>query len=157
LLMYGLSEGPSHGWTTPLIDGAVLGGLALLVTFVAIELRIPAPMVELRLLCNRLFRSTMVAFFFATAAFIGSLFLIPLFLQVVQGASPLESGLTTFPEAIGVVTSTQLVARLYPRVGPRRLMVGGLIGLATSIVLMALVGLESGPWVVRGLMFLIGA
>jgi EmrB/QacA subfamily drug resistance transporter len=157
LLMYGLSEGPSHGWTSPSIVGPVIGGLAVLIAFVVVELRSPAPMVELRLLTNRLFRSTMVAFFFATAGFIGSLFLIPLFLQVVQGASPLESGLTTFPEAIGVITSTQFVARLYPRVGPRRLMIGGLLGLATSITLMALIGLQSDPWVVRGLMFLIGA
>jgi predicted MFS family arabinose efflux permease len=99
----------------------------------------------------------LVAFFFATAGFIGSLFLIPLFLQEVRGASPLESGLTTFPEAIGVVTSTQLVARLYPRVGPRRLMIAGLIGLATSIMLLGAIGLESDLWVVRGLMFLVGA
>ena len=99
--------------------------MGILIAFVVVELRTPAPMVALRLLANRLFRSTMVAFFFATAGFIGSLFLIPLFLQVVQGASPLESGLTTFPEAIGVVTSTQFVARLYPRVGPRRLMMAG--------------------------------
>jgi MFS family permease len=84
------------------------------------------------------------------------LFLVPLFLQEVQGASPLESGLTTFPEALGVVTSTQLVARLYPRFGPRRLMAGGLAGLTLAILLMALIGLTATPWVVRVLMFFVG-
>ncbi len=49
------------------------------------------------------------------------------------GFSPLEAGLTTFPEAIGVVTSTQIVARLYPRVGPRRLMMFGLIVAALGV------------------------
>jgi MFS family permease len=64
--------------------------------------------------------------------------------------------LTTFPEALGVVTSTQIVARLYPRVGPRRLMASGLVGLATVIALLALVGLTANPWIVRVLMFLVG-
>ena len=155
--MYALSEGPSHGWTSPDILGPGVVGLALIVAFVARELRTAAPMVDLRLLGNRLFRSTLVVSFFGSAGFIGVLFLIPLFLQEVQGASPLESGLTTFPEAIGVVTSTQIVARLYPRVGPRRLMCGGLIGLSVSIVALATIGLSSSePWVVRILMFFVG-
>ena len=88
---------------------------------------------------NRLFRTTQVTSFFASAGFVGVLFLVPLFLQEARGASPLEAGLTTFPEALGVVTSTQVVARLYPRVGPRRLMAWGLVLMATAIVLLALV------------------
>jgi MFS family permease len=83
--------------------------------------------------------------------------LIPLFLQEARGASPLAAGLTTFPEALGVVVSTQFVARLYPRVGPRRLMAGGLTGVATAIALLCFVDLDTDPWLVRALMFLIGA
>ncbi|MCA9863216.1 MAG: DHA2 family efflux MFS transporter permease subunit [Thermomicrobiales bacterium] len=155
--MYALSEGPAHGWTSPDILGPGAVGLALIVAFVARELRVAAPMVDLRLLGNRLFRSTLVVSFFGSAGFIGVLFLIPLFLQEVQGASPLESGLTTFPEALGVVTSTQIVARLYPRYGPRRLMCGGLVGLSVAIVALATIGLSSSnPWVIRVLMFFVG-
>jgi EmrB/QacA subfamily drug resistance transporter len=155
--MYALSEGPAHGWTSPGILGPGVVGLALIVGFVARELRTAEPMVDLRLLGNRLFRSTLVVSFFGSAGFIGVLFLIPLFLQEVQGASPLESGLTTFPEAIGVVTSTQIVARLYPRVGPRRLMCAGLIGLSVSILALGTIGLSSSnPWVVRVLMYFVG-
>ncbi len=157
LVMYVLSEGPQRGWTSPDIAGSAIAGAIILATFVAVELRSSAPMVQLRLLGNRLFRTTQVTSFFASAGFIGILFLVPLFLQEARGASPLEAGLTTFPEALGVVVSTQVVARLYPRVGPRRLMAGGLVLMATAIVLLALVGLDSGPWVVRALMFTIGA
>jgi EmrB/QacA subfamily drug resistance transporter len=157
LLMYALSEGPARGWTSPAIVASGLGGVLLLIVFVMVELRLSAPMVDLRLLANRLFRTTLVTSFFASAGFMGVLFLVPLFLQTVQGASPLESGLTTFPEAIGVVLSTQLVARIYPRIGPRRLMAGGLVGMAIAVLLMALVGLERDPWVVRILMFGVGA
>jgi EmrB/QacA subfamily drug resistance transporter len=154
--MFALSEGPGRGWTSPLIVASGVAGLAGLVAFIVRELRTPAPMVDLRLLGNRLFRTTQVTSFFGAAGFIGTLFLTPLFLQEVQGASPLEAGLTVFPEALGVVMSTQLVARLYPRIGPRRLMAAGLVGVAASIVLLALFGLTGGPWLVRGLMFLLG-
>jgi EmrB/QacA subfamily drug resistance transporter len=157
LVMYALSEGPQRGWTSPDIAGSAIAGVLLLAIFVTVELRSAAPMVQLRLLGNRLFRTTQVTSFFASAGFVGVLFLVPLFLQEVQGASPLEAGLTTFPEALGVVISTQVVARLYPRVGPRRLMAGGLVLVAMAIVLLALVGLNSGPWVVRALMFMVGA
>jgi EmrB/QacA subfamily drug resistance transporter len=154
--MFALSEGPSQGWTSPLILASGLAGLLMLLTFAIVELRSAAPMVDLRLLQNRLFRSTQTVSLFATAGFIGTLFLIPLYLQEVQGASPLESGLTTFPEALGVVSSTQIVARLYPRVGPRRLMASGLVGLATAISLIALIGLTANPWIVRLLMYFVG-
>jgi EmrB/QacA subfamily drug resistance transporter len=156
LVMYALSEGPSHGWRAPEIAGCGVAGALLLALFVVVELRSAAPMVQLRLLGNRLFRTTLLVSLSASAGFVGVLFLVPLFLQEARGASPLASGLTTFPEAIGVVLSTQIVARLYPRVGPRRLMAGGLVVVATGIGLLCLVSLDSSPWLVRGLMFLIG-
>ena len=66
------------------------------------------------------------------------------------------SGLTTFPEALGVVVSTQIVARLYPRFGPRRLMAGGLAWVAIDVVLLCTFGLSGNPWMVRLLMFGLG-
>jgi EmrB/QacA subfamily drug resistance transporter len=156
LVMFALSEGPNRGWTSPVILACAVAGALILTIFVVVELRVAAPMVQLRLLANRLFRSTLMVNFFAAGAFLGTLFLVPLFLQEARGASPLSSGLTTFPEAIGVVVSTQVVARLYPRIGPRRLMSGGLVFVATSIALLCTVGLDTNTWVVRGLMFMLG-
>jgi EmrB/QacA subfamily drug resistance transporter len=155
-LMYALSEGPSHGWGSSGILIPAAASIVLLVMFAVVELRAPNPMVQLRLLGNRLFRTTLTTSLFASAGFVGVLFLIPLFLQEVRGVSPLASGLTTFPEAIGVVCSTQIVARLYPRIGPRRLMCGGLIGVATAIALLSTINLQTNAWIVRLLMFMIG-
>lgn len=156
LTMYALSEGPSRGWSSPEIVGTGVLGLLVLTAFVAVEVRVPTPMVQLRLLGNRLFRTTLMVSCCATTGFIGVLFVVPLFLQEARGASPLSAGLTTFPEALGVVTSTQLVARLYPRFGPRRLMAGGLTGVATVIALLCLIDLQTNTWLVRLLMYLIG-
>jgi EmrB/QacA subfamily drug resistance transporter len=154
--MFALSEGPQRGWTAPLIVVTGLGGLALLTAFVMVELRTAQPMVRLRLLGNRLFRSTLTVSMLGSAGFIGALFLLPLFLQEARGTSPLTAGLATMPEAIGVVLSTQLVARIYPHIGPRRLMAVGLVLVAVTVGLLGFVGTETNLWVVRVLMFFIG-
>jgi EmrB/QacA subfamily drug resistance transporter len=156
LLMYSLSEGPSSGWASINIFGSAILGTLLLGTFVVVELRLPEPMIDLRLLQNRLFRSTNLVSFFAYAGFLGTLFIAPLYLQEARGVSALVSGLTTFPEAIGVVISTQLVARLYPSIGPRRLMAGGLAGVSILMALLTQMEQDTNLWVMRVLLFLIG-
>ena len=126
LILYALSQGPSKGWSSPLAWGTGLVGLAAFAALIVVELRRTAPMLQLRLVANRLFRSTMLTSTFSTGAFLGLLFVMPLFLQQVRGVSALQSGLTTFPEALGVLAASQIVGRLYPTVGPRRLMASGL-------------------------------
>jgi EmrB/QacA subfamily drug resistance transporter len=157
LLMYALTEGPTYGWSSFNISGSCLAGLLLLTAFVVVELRVKEPMLDLRLLGNRLFCTCNLVTMFSGAGFLGVLFVTPLFLQEARGVSPLLSGLTTFPEAIGVVLSTQIVARLYPNIGPRRLIAFGLSAVATMMALLCLVGLNTDLWIMRGLMFLIGA
>ena len=98
------------------------------------ELRTSKPLLKLRLFGNRLFRSTSLVLMIAMAAFLGVLFAAPLFFQIALGLNALQSGLNTFPEAIGVMVGAQLASRLiYPRIGPRRLVAvgagrGGLLG-----------------------------
>ena len=154
--MYALSEGASRGWTSPRIVTTGLIGIALLVIFVFVELQTERPMVQLRVLGNRLFRASMSVQTFATAGFLGTLFTVPLFLQEGVGVSALTSGLTVFPEAIGVVTATQVVARVYPKIGPSRLMTGGLIWVAIVLVALSFVDLDVNLWIFRVLMFLLG-
>lgn len=157
LTMYALSEGASFGWLTPGIIGSAIVGLFLLSAFVVVELRMPEPMLDLRLLKNHNFRICNLVSLFAIAGFLGILFVAPLYLQEGRGVSALVSGLTTFPESIGVVLSMQLVARLYARVGPRRLTVGGLLGAAITMVLLCFMGNNIDLWVMRTLVFLMGA
>ena len=157
LSMYALSEGPSYGWTSTGILVSLCVGLLLLACFVFVELRSTHPILDLRLFSNRVFRTCNLVSFFSTAGFLGLLYAVPLFLQQARGVSALTSGLTTFPEALGVLVSTQIVARLYPNIGPRRLIVGGLIGVAIIMSLMIFVGQNTTLWLMRTLMFLTGA
>jgi EmrB/QacA subfamily drug resistance transporter len=157
LLMYALSEGASTGWASPRILASLIIGTLLLAAFVIIDLREREPLIDLRLLGNRIFRACNLISLFSGAGFLGILFIAPLFLQEARGVDALTSGLTTFPEAIGVVLSTQLVARLYPRIGPRRLMVFGITGVAIVMALLSLIGMGTNLWFMRLLMFLTGA
>jgi EmrB/QacA subfamily drug resistance transporter len=155
-LMFALTQGPGLGWDSPEVLGSALVGVTLLALFVYVELHQQSPMVQLRLFSNRLFASTATVSFCSSAAFLGILFLTPIFLQEGRGVSPWQSGTTTFPEALGVVCSTQIVARLYPVIGPRRLMIGGMTGLGVVALIMSTLSLDGGPWPVRILMFCLG-
>lgn len=157
LLMYALTEGPTFGWASPGILASASAGLLLLVAFVVVELRIKEPMLDLRLLGNHLFRTCNLVTMFSSAGFLGLLFVTPLFLQEARGTSALISGLTTFPEALGVIASTQIVARLYPHIGPRRLVAAGLVCVTIIMSLFCLMDLDTNLWVMRALMFLTGA
>jgi EmrB/QacA subfamily drug resistance transporter len=155
-VMYALSQGPQHGWTTTIV-GLLAAGLSALAAFVLVELRQPQPMIDLRLLGNRLFRTTMMVSFFGSAAFLGVLFMVPIFLQEVVRLSPLQTGISVAPEAVGVIVATQFVARIYPHVGPRRLMMTGLMIAAVAILLMSTMRPETNVWLIRGFMFTLGS
>lgn len=157
LTMYALSEGPNYSWTSGGILGSLSVGLVCIVIFVFVELRSTHPLLDLRLFRNRVFRTSNLVTLFSTAGFLGLLYAVPLFLQQARGVSALTSGLTTFPEAVGVLVATQIVARLYPSIGPRRLLVGGLTVVAIVMALMGLIGQDTSLWLLRALMFLTGA
>lgn len=156
LVIYALNAGPGHGWASPGILTAVLAGLALLAAFIRVELRTAEPLLDLRILGNRLFRTASLQSAVGSAGFIGTLFLVPLFLQNGLGFSALHSGLSTFPEAIGGMTGIQIASRLYRRTGPRRLMMAGLLGAAVPMTLISTLGPGDTPWAMPGLMFATG-
>jgi EmrB/QacA subfamily drug resistance transporter len=157
LVMYGASEGPDLGWGSWVVLGCLASGAALLVVMVVVELRTRDPLVRLRLLGNRLFRSASGVIVLASVAFLGTLYAVSLYFQDGMGLSALGAGLSTFPEALGVMIGAQLASRvLYPRLGPRRHLVIGLLGTGLSIGLMALLTAQSSLWWARLLLFGMG-
>ena len=157
LLMYGVSEGPIRHWSSGIVRAVIAVGAILLAVLVLVELRKRQPLIDLRLLGNRLFRSSNGVMVLASASFIGTLYVVSLFFQDGRGLSALGSGLSTFPEALGVMAGAQLASRLlYPALGPRRNIALGLLGVSTSIGLMSLVGAQTSLWWMRLLMFCLG-
>ena len=114
-------------------------------------------MLRLSLFRLGLFRSANLITFASAAGFLGGLFVYPLMLQTAFGYSPLTAGLLTFPEAIGIMVGTQIAARFYGRVGPRRLIAAGQATVAIALLCLAFVMSSTiSPVVPVALMLLLG-
>ncbi len=156
LAMFAVSEGPAHGWGSPQIVGSGVAGLLLLVALVPYELRITEPLLRLRLLRERLFRRSFLILVPSTAGFLGLLYAFPQLQQEGLGRSAMTSGLLTFPEAIGIMIGSQVVGHLYGRVGPRRLMSAGAVGVAAGALALTRVTGDTPDALVVVVMLLIG-
>ncbi len=153
VFLYGLAEAGERGFGDPVVLGFGGAGLVLLALFVLVELRTEEPLIDVRLFANRLFAVANASQAVAFMGFSATLFLLPLILQLERGLSPFESGLATFPQAIGVMVMAPLLARIYPIVGPRRLVAVGLLAASATTVPLILMDLETDLWWVRGTMF----
>ncbi|MEU8920195.1 DHA2 family efflux MFS transporter permease subunit [Kitasatospora sp. NPDC048545] len=153
LLTYALGFGPAHGWSSPGVALGGIAGLALLAAAVRHQLRAGEPLVDLRLLADRTFGTASRLALLTSAGLMGALFALPLLYQAALGASALDAGLSVFPEAIGLMAASQVVDRLLPRLGPRRL---ALPALLSAAAVLAALGFAEDPWLVRALMFGVG-
>jgi EmrB/QacA subfamily drug resistance transporter len=156
LVLYAISRGPVEGWSSPPVVATGVIGVVMFALLIVVELRVPYPMLALRLYRDRMFRTANVVLTLTYGSFIGVLFLLPLFLQQLRGLSAFESGLTTFPQAIGVIISSQIVGRMYHQVGPRRLIFFGMLGMAAVTAPLIFVDLGTNLWWIRLIMFFRG-
>ena len=155
-LLYALSQGPDKGWGSAEVSVTLTLGIVLLIALGVVETRIKEPMLALRLYRDRMFRNSNTINSLSYGGFAAFLFLLPQFLQGLLGYSPLRSGLTTFPQAVGVILASQVVGRLYHTIGPRKLVTFGLAMTTLVMVPFLNIGLEVSPWTIRGLMLLRG-
>jgi EmrB/QacA subfamily drug resistance transporter len=124
--------GTNYAWGSPFIIGLILVGVLLLMAFVIVERRAPEPILPLRLFRNRVFSVTAGMGFVVGFALFGSVVYIPLFLQVVNGASPTGSGLRLLPLMVGLLTTSIVSGQLISRTG--RYKIFPVIGTAVMIV-----------------------
>jgi EmrB/QacA subfamily drug resistance transporter len=153
LVLYALSEGPVHGWRSAEVVLTGVAGVLCFTALVLVETRVREPMLALRLYKDRMFRNANLVLTLTYGSFAGVLFLLPLFLQQLKGLTALQSGLTTFPQALGVIVSSQIVGRLYHTVGPRRLVCGGMVAMALVTSTFAFMPLDVNLWWIRAVMF----
>ena len=156
IFLYALAQAGERGFGDTVVLGFGGAGLALLVAFVLVELRTAEPLIDVRLFLNRMFALANLTQGVAFMGFASTIFLLPLFLQLERGLSPLESGLATFPLALGVMVLAPVMARIYPIVGPRRLVSIGLLVASVSTVPLIVMDLGTDLWWVRGTMFVRG-
>jgi EmrB/QacA subfamily drug resistance transporter len=147
--VYALGEVGQRGFTDPRVLGFGLTGIAALIAFVLVELRVAAPLIDVRLYRDRLFAVGSAVLFLINGGFFGINFLMPQLLQAERGLNAFQSGLATFPTAIGIILAAPLVARIYPFVGPRRLAMAGAALAACAAFGLRQVGLTTNLWQLR--------
>jgi EmrB/QacA subfamily drug resistance transporter len=136
-IVFGLSETESHGGINhPIALGPIVAGFALAGMFVWHSLRVPRPLIDLRLFRSRGFRAATATTFFLGATLFGTLLILPLYYQVDRGESALNAGLLLAPQGLGAAAMLPISGRLTDRVG------GGPVAVAgCSVIVLATVPL----------------
>ena len=114
-----LIEGPTRGWSSPLVLASLTVGLVGTAAFTVTEYRSSSPMLPLGLFRNRQFAVTNAVTFVVYAGLGGVLFLLPVVLQVVDHYSPLQSGVALLPMTLVMLLFSARSGRLAARIGPR--------------------------------------
>ncbi|WP_433228366.1 MFS transporter [Actinomadura formosensis] len=138
-LVYGITSAGSRGWTFPPALGALAAAAALLVAFVLVERRSPAPLAPLRVLTRRTVTWGNVGGFVAFATETSLVFLMTIYLQKVLDFSPLATGLALGVLGAGTFAGGVAAPRIMGRLGGRATLVCGLVLQAAATT--ALLGL----------------
>jgi MFS transporter, DHA2 family, multidrug resistance protein len=138
-LVYGIIEAAHWGWTSPLTLGVITLAVLLLGLFVWWELRVPHPMLQVRLFGNRAFSAGIGANLLTYMALGGFSFILPQYLQSVRGYGPLEAGVRMLPIAFAVGLAGVAAGWLTQRLGNRTIVASGLILATVGLGLLSLV------------------
>jgi EmrB/QacA subfamily drug resistance transporter len=120
------------GWTDPRILALLAVSAVTLPIFVWWELRAREPLLDVRLFAIPGFSIAGAVNLTVTGAMFGGIFLLPLFLQSpgLRDLGAWEAGLLLFPQALGTAPMSVISGRLYDKIGPRPLILVGLLVLA---------------------------
>lgn len=138
LLLVTVWAGRQYAWTSPEVLGLALAGAGLLVAFVLQERRAAEPILPLRLFRDPVFVIVSAVLFLTMCAFFAVIVFMPLFLQVVTGASATQSGLLLLPLLLASTLSTVVSGRLISRTGRYKVFpVLGLALMAAGLLLLS--------------------
>src|SRR5205085_984103 len=134
-----------------------VAGVVLLAGFLWWETRAPEPILPLALFRSRVFSVANAMGFTIGMAMFGAIVFLPVFLQLVYGASPTSSGLRMLPLMFGLLTAAILSGRAISRMGRYRIFpIVGTAVLVVGMYLLSLLDVGSAPWVASVYMLVVG-
>jgi len=143
-LVYALAGAPAHAWGSAWTLGLLALAVVLLAAFAAAERSASRPLVPAGLWRTRSLVAGVLIMLGSTGILVATFFLNSLYLQEVQGASALRTGLAFLPVALVIGAGAHLAARLLPRIGSRVLIVAGLAVMGAGALLLTGVSADSG-------------
>jgi EmrB/QacA subfamily drug resistance transporter len=145
--LIGLSSGQREGWGSPIISVLFSVGLVSGAAFILWELMTETPLLQVRVFANRKFAASIVVGLVLSLGFYGSSYLVPLFVQTVQGYSPTRSGLLMIPGGILMILVLPIAGRLADKVPAYQMTLFGLVVYACSSLLMMQASTDTSFWV----------
>lgn len=125
-LVYGIIEGPHHGWLTSKSFLVFAVAAASMAAFIVVESRVTHPMLDLKLFRDRRFSVASGGMTLTFFAMFGTFFLVAQYFQQVLGYTPLKSGMLQLPMAFVMMLMAPQVPRLVARFGSHQVVPVGL-------------------------------
>jgi EmrB/QacA subfamily drug resistance transporter len=135
-LTYGFNNAATDGWSDGHTIGFLVSALVLLIIFVAIERKVANPLLPLRVVSERNRGGSYLGSLVVGAGLFSMFLFLGLYLQVILGYSPLKSGFAFLPFTAGIIVFAGIASQLLPKVGPKPLMVPGLLAAAAGLLLL---------------------
>lgn len=144
-LVYGFSHAETAGWSNGITVGFLVFGVLLLFGFALIENRVRNPLLPLRVVLDRTRGGSYLAVFMVAVGMFGVFLFLTYYLQTTLTYSPLKTGIAFLPMVAAlVVMATLSTARLLPRIGPKPLIISGMIVSAGGLMMLTRISLHSG-------------
>jgi EmrB/QacA subfamily drug resistance transporter len=152
-ITYGLAKSGSAGSLTDVsVLAPALAGVALITAFVLRALRIPAPLLDMRLYKDKAFAAASVTTFCLGAALFGAMILMPLYFQTVRGEDAVTTGLLLMPQGIGAAIAMRMSAVATERFGGGlTALMGGAVTVVATIPFV-LIGGGTSYWLIGAAM-----
>jgi DHA2 family lincomycin resistance protein-like MFS transporter len=148
-LVYGLSRFAEGEVGRPV--GIVAFGAVLILAFVLRQLRLQrvgSPLLDLRAFLHPTFTKSLVLMAIAFLAMMGSMILLPLYLQTVRGLTPLYTGLLVMPGGLAMGLLGPTVGRIFDARGGRVLVIPGSVGIVAALAGLSQISLTTPYWLI---------
>jgi EmrB/QacA subfamily drug resistance transporter len=142
-LVYGFTRAQIDGWGASVTVSLLLAAVALLVSFVVIELRAEAPLLPMRVILDRNRGGSYLSSLLVGIGLFGVFLFLTYYFQGTLHYSALKTGFAFLPFAGGIAVAAAIASQLLPRVGPRALMGTGLFLGAAGLVWFTQIGVHS--------------
>ncbi|MFI1332662.1 DHA2 family efflux MFS transporter permease subunit [Streptomyces sp. NPDC020845] len=156
-LVYGVIEAPNDGWTDPVVLSGMLGGAALVVLLVVWLSRAANPLVDIALFRNARFAWATVTVSLVMFILLGVLFVVPQFLQQVQGHDAMATGIRLLPMIGTLLVATVAGDKMVARFGTKVVVAAGMVLWAIGLAVLASLSADSDYAITATALAIVGA
>jgi len=146
VLLSTLSNAQRLGWESNIILSGFTISVASAIAFVTWELHTDKPMLDMRLFANFAFSSASIIAFIMGAGLFGSTYLLPVFVQQIQGMTPTQAGLLLMPSGFAMLLVFPVAGALSDRVAAPIMIGIGMLVFAWASWLMTEVNVHTAFW-----------